>query len=177
MVEPATKSWGQRYRGLAVAVGLAVICAVIWGIAHHIAERKRRDEDTRQELYQALVKSLLRLNTGERTVRGNCSASIDKTKLNDVSRASDNNDWEGMAALGAGPVFTIKAGTKVYMETIETLNGQTCIGACDHGYALVHVESGKYIGTDVWIPSVEVEYTKEEVADGTVERSQRPSKP
>ena len=62
------------------------------------------------------------------------------------------------------------------METIETLGGKICINACD-GYALVHVESGEHIGKDVWIPSLEVEYSKEDVLRGTLERFQRPSRP
>lgn len=169
--------WRQRHRGLAVSLALVVICAVVWWAAHFVAER-RRYEKTRKEVYGAFTKALMDLTTGERTVRADCLASTDKTKLADVDRAYKNGDMEGMAALAGkyGPVFTIKAGTKVYMETIETLGGRLCVSSCaGYGYARVHIESAEHIGTDVWISSIYVEYSKEEVLNGTVERSQRPT--
>lgn len=57
-------------------------------------------------------------------------------------------------------MFVIEAETKVYMQKIETAGGRTCVGSCGHdedGYALVHVEAGKHIGTDAWIDSINVD--------------------
>ena len=99
------------------------------------------------------------MSTGERTVGGGCLASAEKSWLIDAERSDANNDWEAMKALSGTKVFGLDGGTKVYMRGIED------------EYALVHVESGKFIGSDLWIPSVEVAYSKEEVKDGTFERA------